>query len=117
MRVNYDKKNEGIYIDIVDSKKSIVANNDEVWEATRRAVQDMAVKMNEQGEHIVNVVNFREDGYNKLKTQFNALPNTRMALKGRAYSHPRVNRTYGDNNAREQREVWANPKYFGGVAK
>ena len=115
LRTNYDVQNEGIYIDIVDSHKAFVTNNEQVWQTAKRAWEDMATKMNEDGQP-VRIVNYRYDDFNKLKTQFGALPETRMPLRGRAYHDERATtyKTYGENKNRDQREVWVNPKFFGG---
>ncbi|MDR0931362.1 MAG: hypothetical protein LBM38_06475 [Clostridiales bacterium] len=111
-RVNYDKQAHGIYIDIVDTKKSVAQNNEEVFKATVRAVTDMAKEMNKRGEHVVNIVNFREDAYNKLTTQWNRLPSTRKILQAREYKHPGAPKTYGDNKSRIQKEVWTKKDGF-----
>ena len=113
LRANYDVANEGIYIDIVDSKKSIVSNNENVWEAAQRAVVDMAERMNEEG-HTVRIINYRDDNYNKLQEQFNKLEPTRQVLRGREYRHSRAPHPYGNNEPRVQKEVWVNPKHYGG---
>ena len=113
VRANYDISGEGIYIDIVDSKKSIALNNEDVWKATDRALTDMAKKMDAEGK-TVRVVNYRNDGYNKLQVQFERLDPARIILRGRPYKHPRASTSYGDSEPRVQKEVWANPKFLGG---
>lgn len=107
-RINYDSINHGFYIDTVESRYTAVLNSEEVWNAVRRSVIDMANAMNKDGTNPVKVITYREERGNRLKNQWNNLPPSRVNLIARAYSNPNCPWAYGDNNARIQKEVWFN---------
>lgn len=107
-RVNYDIDGKGIYIDTVESRFLKVLNNEEIWKTVRRAVTEMAISMNQTGKFQVDVINFREERGNRLKTQWDRLPISARKLKAKAYRHPKAPWSYGDDETRIQKEVWKN---------
>ncbi len=104
-RVNYDKENQGFYIDTVESRFSYVLNNEDVWRVVKRAASDMALSMEDNGVPVV-AVTFREERGNRLKIQWDRLPVSSIAFNGKAYRHPSAPWPYGDDKPRVQKEVW-----------
>lgn len=106
MRVNYDAKNHGIYVDTVESRKTIVHNNEEIWETLKNALIDMANEMNRIGKYPVDVINYRDDLGNQLKEQFDKLENSQKFLDSRPYYHEDAPWSYGDSEVRVQKKIW-----------
>ena len=110
MRVNYDLKNHGIYIDTIESRKSTFSNNDEVWQIFKTALLDMAGEMNKIGKYPVDVINYRYDLGNQLNEQFEGLENTTKYLDARPYSYKEAPWIYGDSEIRMQKKIWVREK-------
>lgn len=106
MRVNYDSKNHGIYVDTVESRKSIVHNNDDVWNTLKNALIDMANEMNRIGKYPVDVINYREDLGNQLQEQFDKLEDSTKNLDSKPYYHVDAPWSYGDFEVRKQKKIW-----------
>ena len=106
MRVNYDYGSKGLYIDTVESRKSIVLNNDEIWNTAKRAVIDMAEAMNSANKYPVNIITYREELGNRLKKQWNNLPISNINVKARPYYYKNAPWSYGDYDNRIQKLVW-----------
>ena len=106
MRVNYDNKNHGIYVDTIESRKEIVRDNEEVWLTFKRALIDMAEAMNNYKMYPVDIINYRDDLGNQLKKQFNNLTDSTINLNARPYFYKEAPWSYGDYESRNQRKIW-----------
>lgn len=106
MRVNYEQSSKGLYIDTVESRKTIVLNNDEIWNTIKRAVIDMASAMNLKNIYPVDIITYREDLGNRLKNQWKSLPVSDVNVKARPYYYKDAPWTYGDYDERIQKLVW-----------
>ena len=68
-RVNYDEKNKGILIDIIELDKNQHFNKSQkvaVWDTCVRALKDMQKAMNEEGKYLVERINCKPDPFNRV---------------------------------------------------